>query len=90
MENNNKNKELSNNEVNTMLYAFSELDEDKLKIAFHLLFGDNWRKYQPNKDKSEEMKAIFKGGIKPCVPFENWVKCIDYLKSNCVSLSVRK
>ena len=69
---------------NTVLYAFSELDEDKLKIAFHLLFGDNWMKYQPDKDKSEEMKAIFKGGVKPCVPFENWVKCIDYLKGNCV------
>lgn len=79
-----ENTDLSRNDGNTMLYAFSELDEDKLKIAFHLLFGDNWRKYQPDKDKSEEMKAIFKGGVKPCVPFENWVKCIDYLKANCV------
>lgn len=84
MKNNTQNTDLSRNDGNTMLYAFSELDEDKLKIAFHLLFGDNWRKYQPDKDKSEEMKAIFKGGVKPCVPFENWVKCIDYLKANCV------
>jgi hypothetical protein len=79
-----ENKDLTSNDAKPMLYAFSKLSESKLKIAFHLLFGEEWRKYQPDKDKAEEMKAIFKGGVKPCVSFENWVKCIDFLRDNCI------
>ena len=58
------------------------LDDKILTEAFYILFDKNWKKYWTEKDKSREMKSIFNGGTQPCVSFEKWVKCIEFLYLN--------
>ena len=67
----------------TLLGTVHLLDDEKLTVAFHILFDKDWKKYWTEKDKAREMRSIFNGGTQPCRPFENWVKCIEYLSLHC-------
>jgi len=67
-----------NKTVIETLKRIPELSDDVLVEAFTILFNE-WKSDWPDYDKSQEMKAIFSGGTKPCVHFDNWVACISFL-----------
>jgi hypothetical protein len=71
------------NVLYTMLGTVHLLDDEKLTVAFHILFDKDCKKYWTERDKAREMRSIFNGGTQPCRPFENWVKCIKYLSLHC-------
>lgn len=71
------------NNANTLLGTVHLLDDKILTEAFHILFGNDWKKYWTEYDKAREMKLIFNGGTQPCCPFESWVKCIEFLYLHC-------
>jgi hypothetical protein len=57
------------------------LDNQTLVEAFHILFGVDFKRTFPDNYKVAEMRSIFNDGTQPCVPFTNWVKCIEFLSS---------
>ena len=72
------------NKSNVLLGTVHLLDDKVLTDAFHILFDQGWRKHWAERDKAREMKSIFNAGTQPCRPFENWVKCIEFLSLHVV------
>ena len=66
-----------------MLSTVHSLDDKILTDAFHILFGNDWKKNWSEYDKAMEMRAIFDDNTQPCRPFKNWVKCIEFLSLCC-------
>lgn len=58
------------------------LDDQTLAEAFDILVAQSWvRDWGGEKHKADTMKNIIKGDTQPCQPFENFVKCIEFLSS---------
>lgn len=71
------------NLLSAMLVIVHSLDDKTLTEAFHILFGSDFKITFPDYYKASEMRSIFNDGTQPCVPFTNWVKCIEFLSSHC-------
>lgn len=78
-----QNRTGESNVLYTLLGTVHLLDDKTLTEAFHILFEKDWKKYWTERDKAMEMRSIFNGGTQPCRPFENWVKCIEFLSLHC-------
>jgi hypothetical protein len=63
---------------NQILENIDDLSDEQIIKTFNILFG-NVKDNYGSKYKINEMQSIFRGGTQPCVPFENWVKLIDFL-----------
>jgi hypothetical protein len=72
-----------NNLKNKVLDTAHLLNDKILTAAFHILFDKDWKKDWAECNKAAEMRSIFNGGTQPCRPFENWVKCIEFLSLHC-------
>lgn len=55
------------------------LENEQLANAFHILFGEDYKRHWTEGDKAAEMLSIFNNSTQPCRPFINWVKCIEFL-----------
>jgi hypothetical protein len=55
--------------------------DEFLAKAFNELFPD-WGTNMLKEEKAYEVRAIIKGGCKPCASFVNWVKFIDFLRND--------
>lgn len=58
------------------------LNENILAKAFEILFGNEWKSNWSINNKANDMLSIINGGTQPCVPFENWLKCIKFLEEH--------
>lgn len=56
----------------------SKLPIPVMVMAYELLF-DEWGKKMSDNEKVSEMKAVFRGSMKPCVSFEGWIRCVEYV-----------
>lgn len=64
-----------------VMQGLAELSDEVLAEAFAILFDMEWKQYWPVKSKAYEMRSIIKANDQPCRPFENWVRCIDFLRT---------
>lgn len=68
-------------EIHALLATALTLNSDKLAEAYDLLYGKS-DKYS-NLWKAKEMIAIFENQMQVCKPFENYIKCIEFLQRCC-------
>lgn len=64
-----------------VMQGLVELSDEVLAEAFAILYGKVWKKYWPKKSKADEMRSIIRANDQPCRPFENWIRCIDFLRT---------
>lgn len=74
-----KDSAIKNLRQQTFKVSYQTLSDKTLSQAFHILYGNEWHKKWPEKNKAEEMRSIFKEGTQPCRPFQDWVNCINFL-----------
>lgn len=65
----------------SVMQGLAELSDEVLAEAFAILFDKEWKRYWHTKSKADEMRSIIRANDQPCRPFENWVKCIDFLRT---------
>jgi len=63
----------------SIILSATNLPDEKLNEAFHILFGREWKQKWSVKDTAYEMRNIINGSTSPCISFENWVSCINFL-----------
>lgn len=82
LSNENKTEALNKHVV---MQALPELSNEVLAEAFAILYDKEWKNYWPVKSKADEMRSIIRANDQPCRPFENWVRCIDFLMAQGIA-----
>ena len=67
--------------LHPMLATALKLDNKSLAKAYDILFNEskNWSEEW----KAKEMVSLFENQMQVCKPFENYIKCIEFLQRCC-------